>query len=234
MRPGLDLLDVGCGPGTITRDLARLVAPGRVVAVDAAAGVLDEARRTCEEAGIGNVEFHQAAAESLPFADASFDVVHAHQVLQHVRAPVQVLREMRRVCRSDGTVAARDGDYHGQAWWPLEPVMDRWLSLYSDVARCNGGEPDAGRRLSSSAMEAGFSAVRCSASTFCVATSEQCQWWGELWAERTTSSALGERLVELGMADADELSLIADGWRRWATVPGAWLAIVHGEVLCDP
>ncbi|MFZ0171699.1 MAG: methyltransferase domain-containing protein [Acidimicrobiales bacterium] len=234
LRPGLELLDVGCGPGTITRDLARLVAPGAVVAIDAATDILDEARATCAEGGVDNVEFHQADAEALPFADASFDVVHAHQVLQHVQHPVRVLEEMRRVCRQGGTVAARDGDYHGQIWWPEEPMIDRWLELYSDVARNNGGEPDAGRRLVSWAKQAGFSSIVSSASAWCADSSELCIWWADLWAERTTSSTLGARAVELGLADTAELGRIADGWRRWATSPDAWLAFLHGEILAQP
>lgn len=96
LQPGLDLLDVGCGPGTITRDLAKLVAPGRVVAVDAAAPILEEAAATCAAAGVHNVEFRQADAEALPFDDGSFHVVHAHQLLQHVAHPVRVLEEMGR------------------------------------------------------------------------------------------------------------------------------------------
>jgi len=234
LRPGLDLLDVGCGPGTITRDLARLVEPSRVIAVDASGDILDEARATCAEGGVDNVEFRQADAESLPFADGGFDVVHAHQVLQHVQKPVGVLKEMRRVCRPGGTVAARDGDYHGQVWWPAEPMIDRWLELYSDVARRNGGEPDAGRRLASWAREAGFTTIVSTVSAWCANSPELCRWWAELWAERTTSSTLGHRAVELGLSDEDELARIADAWQRWSSAPDAWLAFLHGEILAEP
>ena len=233
LRPGLDLLDVGCGPGTITRDLARIVAPGRVVALDASAEVLEEARATCVKGGVDNVEFRQGDAEALPFDEGSFDVVHAHQVLQHVRRPVRVLEEMGRVCRPGGTVAARDGDYHGQVWWPAEPLLDRWLELYTEVARSNGGEPDAGRRLLSWAKDAGFSTVVSSASAWCADTPQQCDWWADLWAERTTSSSLGARAIELGLSDADELGRLAEGWRSWAAAPGAWLAFIHGEILAE-
>ncbi|MHB1509347.1 MAG: methyltransferase domain-containing protein [Acidimicrobiales bacterium] len=233
LEPGLRLCDVGCGPGTITRDLARLVAPGRVVAVDAAAGILDEARTTCRNGGVDNVEFHQADAGSLPFDDGSFDVVHAHQVLQHVSHPVAVLEEMGRICRAGGIVAAREGDYHGETWWPREPMLERWLELYTDVARANGGEPDAGRRLASWAREAGYAKVRVTASVWLASTPETCQWWADLWAERTTASTFAARALELGLTDAEELSRIADGWRRWAASPDAWLAFLHAEILAE-
>ena len=109
LRPGMSVLDVGCGPGTITAGLAERVAPGRVVAADAAETVLDEAR--ANTAGLDNVEFAVADVHALDFPDGTFDVVHAHQVLQHVADPVGALREMRRVTRPGGIVAARDVDY---------------------------------------------------------------------------------------------------------------------------
>lgn len=99
LRPGMRLLDVGCGPGTITADLAELVAPGgRVTAVDAAEDVLEQAAAHVKERGpAGAVDFAVADVHALDFPDDSFDVVHAHQVLQHVGDPVRALREMRRV-----------------------------------------------------------------------------------------------------------------------------------------
>ena len=84
---------------------------------------------------------------ALDFPDDTFDVVHAHQVLQHVGDPVAALREMRRVTRPGGVVAVRDSDYAAFTWFPQLPELDEWLDLYQRVARGNGGEPDAGRRL---------------------------------------------------------------------------------------
>ncbi len=92
---------------------------------------------------------------ALELPAASFDVVHAHQVLQHVADPVAALREMARVTRPGGVVAVRDSDYAAFAWYPRLPGLDRWLALYEDAARANGGEPDAGRRLLAWAHAAG-------------------------------------------------------------------------------
>src|SRR5699024_6979512 len=92
-----------------------------------------------------NIDFAIADLAALPFPDNAFDVVHAHQVLQHVADPVQALREMNRVSRR--LVAVRDSDYSAFGWWPQLPELDQWLDLYRVAARENGGEPDAGRRL---------------------------------------------------------------------------------------
>src|SRR6516165_1220290 len=122
LTPGSSVLDIGCGPGTITADLAARVAPGSVTAVDLFDGVLNVARAEAQRRNLSNVSFATADVHKLDFPDGAFDVVHAHQVLQHVADPVQALREMRRVCQRGGIVAARDTDYAGFIWFPCLPA----------------------------------------------------------------------------------------------------------------
>ncbi|MFG2193597.1 methyltransferase domain-containing protein [Streptomyces sp. NPDC048639] len=232
LRPGLSVLDVGCGPGTITADLAARVAPGRVTAVDAAPGILDDARRVAAERGLDTVDFAVADVHALDHPDASFDVVHAHQVLQHVGDPVAALREMRRVCRPGGVVAARDSDYRAMTWFPAVPGLDAWLDLYERVARASGGEPDAGRHLLSWARRAGFTDITSTAATWCFASPEERAWWSGLWADRTTESSYARRAVEGGHASPEELRRIADAWREWGRREDGWFAVLHGEILC--
>ena len=148
LHRGQRLLDVGCGPGSITADLAALVAPGPVIGIDNAAAVLEQARSSADGRGLTNVSYEDASVYRLPFPNASFDVVHAHQVLQHLADPVAALREMRRVLVPGGLVAARDSDYGTMTHYPTDPRLDRWLDLYHQVARANGAEPDAGDRKS--------------------------------------------------------------------------------------
>ena len=147
-----------------------------------------------------NVEFAPGDVYALDYADASFDVVHAHQVLQHLPDPVGALREMRRVCKPDGVVAARDGDYGAYRWYPDEPEIDRWLELYRVIARHNRGEPDAGRKLMAWAHAAGFSDVQPGASVWCFATPDDRAWWAGSWADRMTTSAISEQAEQEGFA----------------------------------
>jgi ubiquinone/menaquinone biosynthesis C-methylase UbiE len=232
LRPGLSLVDIGCGPGTITADLAEIVAPSRVVAIDAAEDVLAGARAAAAERGLLNVEFAVGDVNRLQFADGTFDVVHAHQVLQHVADPVAALREMRRVCKPGGLVAVRDVDYEAMTWYPEVPLLDEWLALYRKTARRNGGEPDAGRRLLSWAQRAGFAEITCSASTWCYATPEQREFWSEMWAERMLQPGFWDAAVAHGYATEDDRARISQAWREWGACKDGWFAITHGEILC--
>ena len=234
LGPGQRLLDVGCGPGTISVDLAALVAPGEVVALDREARVLAEVERLAGERGLTNLLTAVGDVYALEYADASFDVVHAHQLLQHLSDPVAALREMRRVTRAGGLVAAREADYAMMTWHPAEPRMERWQGVYRMVARSNGAEPDAGRRLLTWAQQAGFSKVEPSASVWLFADDERRGWWSETWAQRTLSSGMATQAVEQGLATVEELADMARGWREWARRPEAWFASVHGEILATP
>ena len=227
VRPGVRLLDVGCGPGTITADFARRLRSGNVVGVDASAEIVTAARRDHP-----NVVFAVADVYHLPFHDASWDIVHAHQLLQHVADPVAALREMRRVVKPGGIVAARDSDYGSFTWHPAQDLLDEWLTLYHQIASANCGEPRAGRHLLSWARKAGFATVAASASSWCFATAEERAWWGNLWADRMTSSAIARQALSEGRATNERLLAIADAWRAWAAADDGWLAMLHGEIIC--
>ncbi|MBV9314600.1 MAG: methyltransferase domain-containing protein, partial [Pseudonocardia sp.] len=164
LAAGQRVLDIGCGPGTITVGLARRVAPGAVIGLDRESDPLVEARAVAEEAEVGNVSFVIGDVYRLDYPDANFDVVHAHQVLQHLSDPVAALVEMRRVCTPGGWVAVRDVDCAAMTWYPLDARLDRWLELYYQIARSNRAEPDAGRRLLSWARAAGLTGIISTAS----------------------------------------------------------------------
>src|ERR1700739_1539103 len=123
LAPDAKVLDVGCGPGTITADLADRVPQGHVTGVDAAQEVIEQARNQQSQ---GNLDFATGDVYALDYPDASFDVVHAHQILQHLGDPVRALREMRRVTRPGGLVALREADFGGMTWYPELPILADW------------------------------------------------------------------------------------------------------------
>ena len=232
LAPGMSLLDIGCGPGTLTADLAARIAPGRVTAGEIAADALEIARAETAARGQSNIQFTVCDVQRLDFPDGTFDVVHAHQVLQHVSDPVWALREMRRVCRPGGIIAARDSDYSAFAWFPAVAGLAEWLALYQRLARANGGEPDAGRRLLSWARAAGLTDITATSTSWCFATPSDRAWWGGMWADRIVESAMAAQAVASGAANPQELRRLAAAWREWAADGDGWLSIPHGEILC--
>lgn len=235
LRPGMSLLDVGCGPGTITAEFAHRLAPGRVVAIDRSVEVLTTAGAAAEAAGV-TVDFVQADIYDDVHAWAPngelFDIVHAHQVLQHLPDPVLALRAMRSACVPGGLVAARDADYAGFFWYPQIPELDEWLELYRTVARGNGGEPDAARHMLAWAHAAGFNEVSVIPEIWGFATDTERHWWGSLWADRTRRSALADTAFARGLATAADLERIAAGWEAWSREADGTFVVPHVAILC--
>ena len=227
LHRGQSLLDVGCGPGTITVDLAKHVAPGRVLGFDRSETAVNEARGLDAR----NVEFRRGDAYDTGLEDGSFDVVHAHQVLQHLKDPVRALREWKRVLSRDGVLAVRDSDYGAFVWGPSDPLLDRWLSLYHQITERNGAEADAGRRLKGWVRSAGFERVECSSSNWTFADDEARSFWGGTWADRVVQSSYAEQAISYGLSNQDELEAIAAAFRHWSADPDGVFIVVHAEVL---
>jgi ubiquinone/menaquinone biosynthesis C-methylase UbiE len=231
LKPGMRLLDVGCGPGSITLGLADVVRPGEVVGMDLSAEVLEVARGLAAERGVTNASFRQGDLYDLAPPDGSFDVVYAHQVLQHVPRPVEAVRRMGRLVRPGGLVAVRDSDYGTCTWSPPDRRLERWLAVYHAVAARNGGEADAGRYLHGWLHEAGFTAIALSGTTWTFPGYDTVESWASSWADRVLRSNLATKAVEYGIADRPELERIAEGFREWGRQPAAFFSIGHVEAV---
>jgi len=231
LRVGQSLLDIGCGPGTITTDLAMMVAPGQVVGLDASPEVVAQAEAHAAGLGLASLRFEVGDLFALGYDDASFDVVHAHQVLQHLVDPVAALVELRRVLRPGGLLAARDGDFGGFRWAPADPRLERWMALYLAITEHNGHDARIGPSLLGLAHEAGFAQVTVSSSNWTFADPESRAWWGGLWADRVRYSRFAEQAVAYELSDADELEVIARAFTEWAASPDGVFVVPNIEIL---
>ncbi|KAL8783412.1 MAG: hypothetical protein Q9195_009401 [Heterodermia aff. obscurata] len=234
LRSDMSILDIGCGPGTITMDLAELVPDGEVIGLDPEPTVIDKARAYVAARGLKNIRFEVGSVHNLSYSENTFDVVHGHQILQHLGEPVQALREMRRVLKPAGIVACRETDFSVNSWYPESVGIEHFQDVYMRVARSNGGDPTAGRKLHAWAREAGFERgdIINSASTWCFTSSEEKEYWGGMWADRLLHSALVQQAIDGGHATQDDLMEMSQAWRDWIGHPDGRFVIQHGEILC--
>jgi ubiquinone/menaquinone biosynthesis C-methylase UbiE len=231
LAPGRDLLDVGCGPGTITTDLAQRVAPGKTFGIDLSLDVIATARELQRDTGVENVIFDEGNVYDLSFADGSFDIVYAHQVLQHLGNPVAAVSEMRRVLRADGVLAVRDSDYGAFTWAPDDSELDRWMQIYQQLTTRNNAVANAGRYLPMWIRQAGFESMHVTSSTWTFHTHEERTWWGQLWADRIRESDFASQSIEYGLTTREELVTIAAAFERWAQHDDGLFIVVHAEVI---
>jgi ubiquinone/menaquinone biosynthesis C-methylase UbiE len=237
-KPNLKILDVGCGPGTISVDLASRVPQGFVYAIDPSAEVIEKARDHAKEKGVSNVRFevgdifNWTGLEGVD--EGAFDIVHAHQVLQHLQDPLGALKEMKRLTKPGGIVACRETDFSAMTWYPEIPGMREWSKLYIAVAQGIKCDPNIGRRLHAIAMEAGFdrSEIEASGAVWVFSTPEERAWWCGLWAERTLQSNFKKTCIESGLATEEDLHKTAEAWRDLEKREDGWFSVMNGQIIC--
>ena len=213
LKPGLRLLDIGCGPGTISMGLAKMVAPGEVLAVDASARQIEEARRRAKEAGISNIQFQAESVYALPFREGEFDLVFAHALLEHLQEPLAALGEIRRVLKPGGLAAMRSPDWGGFMLAPETPGLDNAIQQYTNLQTGNGGDVRVGRKLPSLLRKAGFNIKQFSASYECY---DPPALIGEYLAQRLAAAGA---IVE------------AETLRQWSVHPDAVFAQAWCEIV---
>jgi ubiquinone/menaquinone biosynthesis C-methylase UbiE len=231
LRPDMRLLDVGCGPGSITRGLAERLPAGQVVGLDLSRETLESARRDAAARGLMNLRYQEGSVYELSFADGSFDVAYAHQVLQHLRERGLALSEMLRVVKPGGVVAVREVDWSTVAYFPRDPWIDRFIEVHLRTWYRNGGEPQVGRQLRALFNAAGVASLEITASVWCYATRDETVEWGESYADRLLTSPMGERPVEYGYATRSDIEAMAAALRAWGSHPDALWVFTHVQAL---
>jgi len=230
LKPGMRLLDVGCGPGSITSGFAQRVAPGEAIGIDTSADVIATAKSLAPVTA-RNLSFEVGSIYEPRFAAGTFDAVFAHQVLQHLRHPVDALRQMRALLAPGGVLGVRVLDWGSTIFYPESEAMRRFLALHFDLARRNGAEPNAGRHLRRWFREAGFGETRVTTSTESDADAHATRERAEMFAELMLRSSLAHRALECGLATRSDLEGIAAAWREWGRDPDAFFCFSHTEVV---
>lgn len=206
LSPGMNLLDCGSGLGTITLGLARRVAPGRVVGVDAAESQVQAAQARAAAEGVDNVHFQTADVTALPFPAESFDAVFSHALLEHLPDRSAAAREFHRVLKPGGVVGVRCPDWGGFIIAPPDSQAEAAFTVFRRLQEDAGGDTTVGSKLGAILQAAGFGQVRMGAEYECF---PEGGFLVDLMARRVESS------------DPDA----AETLRAWSRRPGGLIAV---------
>jgi SAM-dependent methyltransferase len=229
LRPGMRLLDVGCGPGSITLGLAEAVSPGEVVGVDVQAAQVEQARTLAASKELGNVRFEAASVYALPFPDRSFDAAFANGVVMHLAEPVRALAELRRVLRPGGFAGVRDPDFGASLYAPMTPLLERLLAVRALVRRHNGGDPFRPRHYRRLLLEAGFMRAEAGASVEAAGSSEKTRRHAVFL--RAMLRGFAPTLRAQGWLDQAAIDAMAGEIDFWASRPDAFYATTWCEAI---
>ncbi|OTA61182.1 S-adenosyl-L-methionine-dependent methyltransferase [Hypoxylon sp. EC38] len=233
LKPTDRILDVGCGPGTITVGLAAHVPDGSIVGVDLSADIV--AMATAHLLGASAVSFRVAnVLYGLPFENASFDIVYASQLFAHMPPPdlpTRALAEMRRVLRPGGILATRDAA--AQHFFPRALGLEALLSR--NMVRGFGREDWAGPEMPALYRAVGFDAdggkVRVGCGTTCYTDSESRRWRADgLIGRLAEGEAVRESWIRNGVSE-DEIKTCVARLREWAGTPDAWYSVLQTQII---
>ncbi|KAK6537148.1 hypothetical protein TWF694_011346 [Orbilia ellipsospora] len=229
----LKLLDVGCGSGTISTSFAKLIPDGQVTGIDVNANIIPRARAVAEKAGVENIEFQQGSVFQLPFDDETFDITWCHQVLVHIANPWDALREMLRVTKRGGIVAAREGDYESECVWPELPGLTAFHGLMAGLMIAGGGTPAAGRQLLSWALKAGAERrqIELGYSAQSYNTPNERTILSQGMCQQLRGGGFRDRALKFGLEVKEDFEEMAKAWEEWAQREDATLSSLHAEIL---
>ncbi len=159
IRPGMACLDIGCGGGDVSFDIARLIEPGgTVLGMDFDEVKIDMARAEAQAAHIANIEFRVADIDEYELPPG-FDLAHVRFVLSHLPDPKKVLTKIWNALRPGGVIVVADSDWSGYFSEPDSPFVRRHVELYTQAVKRRGGDPNIGPRLPALLTQSGFGNV---------------------------------------------------------------------------
>jgi ubiquinone/menaquinone biosynthesis C-methylase UbiE len=147
IRHGMNCLDLGCGAGEVTFEIARLVgSTGRVIGMDMDSMKLEIARNRATREGVNNVEFRQADVFEWD-EDSIYDLMYVRFLLTHLPDGGRIVPRLLRALRPGGSLAVEDIDFLGYVSYPPNAAHDRYVHLYREVVHRRGGDAEIGPKL---------------------------------------------------------------------------------------
>ncbi len=231
IKPGMKVLDAGCGPGTITFGLAELAAPGEAIGIDLEPSMIEQAYRLAQARTISNVSFEIASISKLPYEDGTFDAVFTSSVLEHLSDPLQAVHELFRVTKSGGICEVVSTDWGDPMISPPDESVSQFFELFERGFNQYGASLNRGRHLRIMMRQAGFEVIDFAAMFGNNATPEGVRVMIGRLVEWINNVPLFQNAIDAGVIDEQGVKDMTTGMKQWAEMPDAFLAIARCEAI---
>ena len=225
LKPGMNVLDCGCGPGTLTLGLAQAVDPGQATGIDIEPGMVDRANALANEGGIKNVEFRVDDITDLSFPNDCFDLVFVSAVLEHLPDPVVALKEIRRVLKPGAATVIINTDWGDPLISPESDDIRRFFELFEAGFNRYGGSLNRGRHLRLMMREAGLDVTEFQAYYGNSGTPVTIQYTVGGYISWMKNFRIFDEAVSLGDVDRSTLDKMEENMLKWADNPEAFIAV---------
>ncbi len=230
LRPGLRVLDLGCGPGHISLALARAVAPGDVYGIDVEPEQVEMSRRLAAERGAANATFEVADALRLPFDDGFFDIVNCCDVLAYIPDTQAALSEVRRVLKPGGVAHCREMIVDSNFVHPTNRTLDLGWEVFAGILESDDGHPQMGKEIYAHLCDAGFTDIQVSG-TFDTFVNGELDRFYSLVTGWFLGGDMAKAAKSYGVATEDDLNQLASAVKLWKEQPGAYAAFANGMAV---
>ena len=233
LRPGLRVLDFGCGPGNISVGLAKAAAPGELHGVDMEESQIELARAVAAAYGRDNTIFHAGNVTNMPFEDDFFDVAHRHNVLMHIPDTGAVLAEVKRVLKPGGIIGCREMIRGSCFTHPDFGVIGKAWDMFQDLLQADDGHPQMGKELKGHALASGFENVRMINSFTIYSAPADVAFIYGFATQWFLSPEITEAAIKYGAATPDLCAQVGAAYDRWKEHPGALCALAFGNLVAN-
>jgi len=212
-------LDVGCGGGDVTQELARLAPNGHVTGIDLDAAKLDIARREQAAAGISNIAYRREDLFETRRAAERYDLIYVRFVLTHLPDPAAGLAALCARLAPGGMIVVEDIDFSGHFCHPDSAAFGRYLALYTEAVARNGGDANIGPRLPALLGGAGLADIGMNV-VQPAGISGEAKLVGPI-----TLEAIADSVLKAGLATPEALNKTVDDLYAFASGEGTLLSL---------
>lgn len=205
LKPEMDVLECGCGPGIVTFEIAKKVVNGSVIGIDIEEDLINSNKKRVNETNVKNLTFQVADIHELPYADNSFDVVYMQALIVHIRNPIGAIREVHRVLRDKGLILLREPVVDRLIISPENPLLQEFNELIQRAMSSYGGDPSIGRKLWPLLSGAGFRDIQISYKWEQPDSLDEWPDFYEGWAN-IFRGRIGDIILEEGWADKKHIT----------------------------